>query len=81
MLCHMRTTIRLPDELYDEVRRRSVDRGVTVTSFIERALRQALERPTRASVRPYAVSAFKGNGTLPGVDLNDSARLLDLMEG
>lgn len=54
---------------------------MTVTSFIERALRQALERPTRASVRPYAVSAFKGNGTLPGVDLNDSARLLDLMEG
>ena len=77
----MRTTIRLPDELYDEVRRRSVERGVTVTSFIERALRDSLAEQSKVPARPFVVTAFKGNGTLPGVDLNDSAALLDVMEG
>ena len=79
MLVHMRTTVRLPDELYDEVRRRAVDQGVTVTSFLEQALRRAL-----AEHRPgqhFVVEPFAGTGTLPGVDLHNNAALLDVMEG
>ena len=76
----MRTTIRLPDELYTEVRRRSADQGVTVTSFIEVALRAALVEHER-DPRPFQVRPFSGTGTLPGVDLTDSASLLEAMEG
>ncbi len=71
--------MRLPDELYDEVRRRALDEGQTVTSFLERALRRALAEYRPA--QPFVVEPFHGTGTLPGVDLHDSAALLDAMEG
>jgi len=79
MLGCVRTTVRLPDELYDEVRRRAIDEGQTVTSFLEQALRRALaeHRPTQ----PFVIEPFEGTGTLPGVDLHDNGALLDLMEG
>lgn len=76
----MRTTIRLPDDLYDEVRRQSLDRGRTVTSYIEDALRAALRLPDGPPPAAFRVDAFHGSGTLPGVDLDDSARLLEQME-
>jgi Arc/MetJ family transcription regulator len=83
MLMHMhtRTTIRLPDELYAEVRRRSVENGLTVTSFIEQALRDALDQDYRASRERFVLQPYEGSGLLSGVDLTDSAALLDLMDG
>ena len=75
----MRTTIRLPDELYDQVRRRAMDEGQTVTSFLERALRRALAE--HDGDRDFVVEPFRGTGTLPGVDLHDNAAILDVMEG
>ena len=76
----MRTTIRLPDELYSEVRRRSLEGGITVTSFIEEALRAAINQQS-ARTKPFEVVPFAGDGVQPGVDLFDSASLLDVMEG
>ena len=79
----MRTTIRLPDELYRQVKAEAVAAGGTTTSFIEEALRAALLR--RQAVRPdrehYRVEPFAGTGMLPGVDLSNSAALLELMDG
>ena len=76
----MRTTIRLPDDLYGQVRRRALETSATVTSVIENALRAALaERGD--DEKPFVVEPFHGTGTLPGVDLLDSASLLDVMEG
>lgn len=81
MLGHMRTTIRLPDDLYRRVRVRAAGDGRTVTSFIEEALRAALarheEQPEHA---PYRVTPIEGRGLHPGVDLDDTAALLDLMD-
>ena len=77
----MRTTIRLPDDLYTEVRVSAATEGTTVTSFIEDALRAALAR--RGSDRrpsPYRVDAFPGDGTLPGIDLDDISSLLAAMD-
>jgi hypothetical protein len=34
-----------------------------------------------ASSEPVELPTFGGDGVQPGVDLNDSAALLDLMEG
>lgn len=79
MLECMRTTIRLPDELYNEVRRRAIDEGVTATAFIERALRRAML--DRSPAARFTVEPFHGTGTRPGVDLHDNAALLEVMEG
>jgi hypothetical protein len=77
----MRTTVRLEASLMSKARREAARRGVTLTSLIEQGLRMVLRKPSR---RPdtnrvsLPVSRAKG-GVLPGIDLNDSADLLDRM--
>lgn len=80
---HMRTTVRLDDALLDQARREAVRRGETLTSLIERGLRLVLARPERRSSRRHVDLPVcrEGGGTLPGVDLDDSATLLDIAEG
>ena len=81
MLVHVRTTIRLPDELYTEVRVQAATQGATVTSFIEEALRESLRRHLdRATTLPYVVEPYRGGVVLPGVDLDDNAALAELMD-
>jgi len=80
---HMRTTVRLDDALLDRARREAERQGVTLTSLIDRGLRLVLanpeKRPKRARVEIPVCR--EGGGTLPGVDLDDSAALLDIVEG
>lgn len=79
----MRTTIRLDDRLLAQARREAARRGETLTAFIERAVRLVLARRLEGSRRQpveLPVSSASG-GLLPGVDLNDGASLLDLIEG
>jgi len=77
----MRTTIRLDDQLMSEAKQLAARTGKTLTAVIEDALREVLARQKgttgRASVR---LTTFSGNGVLSGVDLDDSAALLDLIE-
>jgi hypothetical protein len=81
MLKCMRTTIRLDDDLLRETKRVAHDTGRTLTAVIEEALRESLARrrvePKRA---PARLPTFKGDGLLPGVDLDSNAGLLDRME-
>ena len=80
---HMRTTVRLPDGLLNQVKREAEQRGETVTALIEQGLRLVLAQTRTTSQKEpvkLPVSAV-GGGVLPGVDLNDSAALLDVMEG
>jgi hypothetical protein len=83
MLQHMRTTVRLDDALLERARQEAARRGVTLTSLIEQGLRLALRRPLKRSERPAVTlpECHAGGGTLPGVDLDDSAALLDRMDG
>lgn len=83
MLLHMRTTVLLNDALLAQAKKEAARRGLTVTSLIEQGLRLVLARPRKSSERrrvSLPVCA-QGGGTLPGVDLNDSADLLERMEG
>jgi hypothetical protein len=79
----MRTTIRLDDELLRAAKRAAVERGTTLTAVIEDALRRALGTGAAAASPPEHVElpTFRGDGLLPGVDLDDTASLLDLMDG
>ena len=79
---HMqRTTVRLPPALMAQAKKLARDTGRTLTQVIEDALHDALARPARAAPRQVSIVTFKGDGLQTGVDLNDSAALLDLMEG
>lgn len=81
MLRHIRTTIRLPDELYQQVRVSAASNGETVTAFISAALRAALAHRERVpGVEPYRVTPFPGSGLRPGVDLDDNAATLEIMD-
>lgn len=77
----MRTTVRLDDNLLAAAKQRAAAEHRTLTSLIEDALRRMLARgPAKASER-FTVRSVGGRGTLPGVDLDDSAALRDLMDG
>lgn len=79
----MRTTVRLNEALLERARKEAARRLVTLTSLIEQGLRLVLRRPLKRNDRPRVAlpECRAGGGTLPGVDLNDSAALLDRMDG
>jgi hypothetical protein len=78
----MRTTIHLPDDLLALLKRRAADTNRTLTAVIEDALRRALTPPPGGrKAAPTRLTTFGSGGLQPGVDLDDSAALLDLLEG
>lgn len=83
MLRHMRTTVRLDDALLQRAKREAARRRTTLTALIEEGLRLAIARPAarRPSRRVTLPVCRRGGGILPTVDLDDSAALLDRMEG
>ena len=77
----MRTTVILDDELLRDVKRYAAEQGMTFTAVLHRALRALLARRDRlAEQERTPLPSFCGNGLQPGVDLDDSAALLELME-
>ena len=78
----MRTTISIPDDILEESKRQALDRHTTLGEFIEDVLRAALFRSKATSGRSSVVrlKTFRGKGVRPGVDLDHSVALLDVME-
>jgi hypothetical protein len=78
----MRTTIRLDENLLKDAKQLAARTGKTLTAVLEEALRDLLRRQQVAE-RPAKITlpTFGGNGLLPGVDLDDSAALQDIMDG
>ena len=78
---NVRTTIRLPDTLLQEAKREAAKCGMTLTGIIEESLRARL---ARTSPKPQTRTRLRttGRGGLrPEIDLDDSASLLDAMDG
>ena len=76
----MRTTIKIDDGLLVEAKTRAAASGRTLNQVVEDALRAAFERRENAGAGP-ALPVLRGGRLMPGVDLDDSAALLDLMDG
>jgi hypothetical protein len=77
----MRTTVRLDDALLREAKRAANESGRTLTQLIEDALRESLaRRKGPKAIQQVVLPTFKGDGLMPGVNLDDSAGLLDLMD-
>jgi hypothetical protein len=78
----MRTTVRLDEGLLREAKAAAAREGETLTALIERGLRLALARRRggrRGRRITLPVSRATG-GTRPGVDLDRSSAVLDLLD-
>jgi hypothetical protein len=76
----MRTTINLDDALLAEAKQVAARTGRSLAAVVEDALRQSLHRRHQTVPEAVELPVFGEGGTRPGVDLDDSAALLDLME-
>jgi hypothetical protein len=77
----MRTTVRLDERLLAEAKKRALETGRTLTAVLEDALRESLaRRSTRKKRTAVRLKTVRGDGVRPGVDLDDGAALLDVME-
>jgi len=77
----MRTTIKIEDGLLAEAKAQAARSGRTLAAVVEDALRSSLARrgpPQQPSAA--RLPTFAGGPTRSGVDLDDGAALLDLME-
>lgn len=80
MLSHMRTTVRLDDDLLRAAKQHALSTGRTLTSVLEDSLRHELARSESArSVQPYRLQPIE-SALQAGVRLDDNADLLDVLE-
>jgi hypothetical protein len=75
-------SVRLDDSLMERAQEEARRRGVTLGYLIEQGLRHVLCQPVSHAASSAVVlpECHAGGGVLPGVDLNDSANLLEWME-
>ncbi len=76
----MRTTIRLDDEVLAQAKARAAESRRSLNEFIEQAVRARLVAESQTSRPSGPLPTFRGSGLRPGVDINDAAGLLDMME-
>jgi hypothetical protein len=76
----MRTTINLDDALLAEAKQVAARTGRSLAAVVEDALRESLRRRHQTAGQAVELPTFGEGGVQPGVDLDDSAALLDLME-
>jgi hypothetical protein len=77
----MRATIRLGERLLTKAKIYTGEGARTLTALLEDALHESQARRREAGARePIRLKTVKGNGLHDGIDLDNSASLLDLME-
>jgi hypothetical protein len=77
-LC-MRTTLDIEDAILERARRRADRDRTTLTSVVERALRQFLSRRPESSAPLHQRWVVVKGDRLPDVDIADRDRLIDAM--
>ncbi|WP_089945980.1 type II toxin-antitoxin system VapB family antitoxin [Candidatus Entotheonella palauensis] len=77
----MKTTIHIDDQLLTEAKKYAAETGQTLNAVVEDALRQALAAPSvSAKHRLVHLKTVGGNGPLPGINLDKTSAVLDVME-
>lgn len=76
----MRTTVRLDPDLLQAAKALALERRSTLTALIEESLRATLAQAREPRQTVALPISEGGKGVLPGVDLDNSAALLDLMD-
>jgi hypothetical protein len=68
MVSHMKTTIQIPDSLFEEARKVAQRERVTMRSLVEAGLRRVLsDRAKRGGFR-LRRATFRGKGLQPGME-------------
>lgn len=76
----MRTTVRIDDDLYREVKARAARSGRTVAAVLEDAVRRGLE-PDRPRRKPrYTVVPVGSGGLRPGIDIAFNSSVSEAMD-
>jgi CRISPR/Cas system-associated protein Csm6 len=65
MVIHMKTTIQIPDVLFEEVRRLAHQENTTMKDIIEEGLRRIISERKRRSHFKLRKITFKGKGLQP----------------
>lgn len=77
----MKTVVQLEERLVRDAESFAAETGQSLSSVIEDALQSALSRRRQSAPKQRVKLKTHGSGGLqPGVDLNNSAELLDLLE-
>ena len=77
----MRTTVTIRDDLLRRARQVALQRSCTLSELVEESLQRALSsQPASARTKPTRLPTFRGRGLQPGVDLDSSAGLFEIME-
>jgi len=77
----MQTTIQLDDAILAQATKLAQEKGYDLSHFIEESLRDKIAPAPVATPQPFIrLTTVAGDGVHPGVDLDNSAALLALME-
>jgi hypothetical protein len=76
----MRTTIRIDDQLYREVKQRAARSGRTVAAVLEDAVRRGLTLSQQRSTGRYTVRPIGSGGLCAGVDLSSNAAVAEVID-
>lgn len=78
--CDMRTTIRIDDALYREVKAIAARSGRTVAAVLEDAVRRGLNVGGQSDRQRYQVAPIGRGGLRPGVDLSCNAAVAEVLD-
>ena len=67
MASHMKTTIQIPDSLFEEVRKLAAKEKTTLKALVEEGLRLILAKHSQRSIFRLRKASFKGKGLQPGL--------------
>ena len=74
----MRTTISLPDPLLQNAKELAAQRGVTLSTILEDALRRLLAAPSNSSPPEFRLHTVRGEPVDSTLDLNRTSALITL---
>jgi hypothetical protein len=75
----MRTTVTIPDPLLRTARRRAAEQGITLSAFLEDALRIRLAHKEPSSAPLFHLHTVSGKMVNPNMDL-DRTSALEMLE-
>ncbi len=76
----MRTTIDIDDQLLLYAKHQAVEQGCTIKQIMEDALRDFFSHQTLEH-KAVSLTTFSGHGLKPGINLDNSQSLNDIMDG
>ena len=76
----MRTTIRIDDDLYREVKAQAARSGRTVAAVLEDAVRRGLYPSEQRTADRYVIRPTGRGGLRSGVDLSSNAAVAEAMD-